>query len=112
MHITFAPMRRDDQLTLSVAGACLTLNGVGLDFSDIPEGGRRRQAETGCDWLASDVERRDGVLYVTVILPHGARAPQQTLFPTPVTVTQDGMVTLPPYALPEPEADPAFDPGA
>jgi hypothetical protein len=43
------------------------------------------------------VERIDGELYLTMILPHGPAAPTETLFPATVIAT-DGPVPLPPYA--------------
>tara|TARA_R110002096_G_scaffold136122_14_gene288493 strand:- start:3739 stop:4068 length:330 start_codon:yes stop_codon:yes gene_type:complete len=101
MKITLSPMRRDDQLTLSKSGDTLTINGDVFDFSAIPEGATLPRAAVDCDWLASDVERIDGVLYLTLILPHGARAPVETRFPAVLDLTTDGPVTLPAYDIPE-----------
>ena len=101
MFITLTPMRRDDSLTLHRAGDVLTVNGQVFDFSALPEGGLLPQAAVACDWLASDVERRDGVLHLTLILPHGpmaALAPpgaQALLFPAPLLLVEDGPVALP-----------------
>lgn len=97
MKITFSPMRRDDTLTLSKSGDTLTVNGEAFDFSDLPDGARLPCEEVGCDWLASDVERVEGVLRLTLVLPHGPQAPQERLFPAPLTLTEDGPVALPPY---------------
>lgn len=107
MLITLSPMRRDDRLSLHRAGDVLTVNGRMHDFSALPEGGTLPQAETGCDWLVSDVTRQEGVLRLTLILPHGARPPADTLFPAPILLTADGAVDLPasdsPPLPPEPE---------
>ncbi|SPF81793.1 hypothetical protein [Pseudoprimorskyibacter insulae] len=100
MHLSFTPMRRDDALTLTCEGETLYFNGVALDLSAIADGACLAASDLGCDWLAGDVCRTGGALHVSVILPHGARAPQQTLFPAPVTVVADGPVPLPPYDLP------------
>lgn len=97
MHLILHPMRRDDRLTASVAGDTLILNGVALDFAPLPPGARLPRAAIGCDWIAGDVTRSaEGVLTVPLILPHGASAPPETLFPAPLEAG-DGPVTLPPY---------------
>lgn len=95
MQITLTPMRRDDRLTLHRAGDVLTVNGTDYDFSALPEGGLLPRAAVACDWLASDVTRLDGVLHLTLILPHGAGAPEAALFPAPVLALDDGPITLP-----------------
>lgn len=97
MLITLTPMRRDDRLTLSRAGDILTINGTGYDFAPLPEGAILPREAVDCAWLASDVTRRNGVLHLTLILPHGARAPQVTLFPAPLALTADGPAELPPH---------------
>lgn len=103
MQINLTPMRRDDALALNRAGDVLTINGVAHDFSPLPDGGLLPQAAVGCDWIVSDVTREDGVICLTLILPHGPipwPAPPQAnavLFPDPIHVTVDGPVALPSY---------------
>jgi len=97
MQITLTPQRRDDRLSLSREGDVLILNGEAFDFAAIPEGGTLPRDAVACDWLASDVTRQDGVLHLTLILPHGVDAPHETLFPAPITLTGDGPVALPAY---------------
>ncbi|PKP68238.1 MAG: hypothetical protein CVT83_05940 [Alphaproteobacteria bacterium HGW-Alphaproteobacteria-5] len=97
MQITLSPMRRDDRLSLARSGDVLTINGVDFDFAAIPEGGTLPREEVASDWLASDVTRLGGVLQLVLILPHGAAAPPETLFPAPLTLTADGPVQLPPW---------------
>lgn len=82
MLITFTPMRRDDRLTLHRTGDVLTLNGDSYDFSPLPEGAVLPRDAVDCDWLASDVTRKDGHLHLRLILPHGADAPPETRFPS------------------------------
>ena len=101
MHIRFSPMRRDDRLALFVAGDVLTINGEAFDFSGVPDGATLPRGAVACAWLASDVERIDGEIRLTLILPHGPNAPRETLFPDPVQV-DDGEVPMPPYAREEP----------
>ena len=104
MHITLTPQRRDDRLTLSRTGDILTINREDFDFSGVPEGATLPRQAVACDWLASDVERIGGVLHLMLILPHGAPAPQETLFPEPIIDPADGRITLPAYRIEESEA--------
>lgn len=83
MQISFTPQRSDAPLAIDRSGDVLTINGERFDFSDIPEGGTCPREAVACDWLASDVVRMGGVIRLTLILPHGPDAPQETLFPGP-----------------------------
>ncbi|ARE84935.1 hypothetical protein KZZ08_17145 [Roseovarius mucosus] len=105
MQITLSPTRRDTPLTLSRTGDALTLNGEVLDFTPLPEGATLPREAIASDWFAGPVERVGGTLRLTLVLPHGANAPQETLFPAPLTLTGNGPVTLPPYELETPDAD-------
>jgi len=87
-------------LTLTQLGDTLTINGEPYDFSGIPEGATLPREAVNCPSLASDVARQNGELELTLILPHGANPPAETLFPAPVIVTQDGSVAVPPYDAP------------
>jgi hypothetical protein len=97
MIIKLSPQRRDDRLTVTRLGDTLTIDDQVFDFSGIPDGGLLPRDAVECKWLASDVERVDNRLRLTLILPHGANAPHDTRFPLPVEVTEDGPVALPPY---------------
>ena len=95
MHISFSPMRRDDTLEVSKTGDVLTINGATYDFSPLPDGGMLPREAVDCEWLASDVERIDGEIHLTLILPHGPNPPPEAAFPDPITVSTDGPITLP-----------------
>lgn len=97
MNITLSPIRADAALTLHRAGDVLTINGEAFDLSGIPEGATLPRTAVACDWLASDIVRTDGVLHLSLFLPHGANAPEETRFPVPLVVTANGPVTLPPH---------------
>jgi hypothetical protein len=97
MHITLSPARMESPLTLSKSGDVLTINGEVFDFTPIPEGATLPRDAVDCDWLASDVTREGGDLHLTLILPHGAAAPVETLFPDPISDPADGPIPLPPY---------------
>lgn len=90
--ITLSPMRRDDALVVSVAGDVLVLNGEAIDLATYTA-----DPEVPHDWIFGQPDQNGGVWHVTLILSHGADAPEETRFPQPITVTADGPVTLPPY---------------
>lgn len=105
MQITLTPIRHDTPLTAARKGDVLVLNGTSCNLA---------KGQT-CDWIVGTPEKVDGVWQVTLILPHGARAPEDTLFPAPIGMAKDGPVPLPPYDAPEtvddaPEPDPEGDP--
>lgn len=97
MQITLLPMRHDQVLVAQRSGDVLVLNGRTLDFGPLPEGAVLPQDAIECPWIASDVTRVGGRLQLALILPHGPAAPEQSLFPAPVTVLADGPIALPPY---------------
>ena len=105
MKLTFSPVRTDAVLAVSVKGDVLTLNGQELDFSSLKPGSRMAAETVACPWISGVVSRdAAGKLTVPLILPHGANAPSETLFPAPIE-TVDGPVVLPP-----PGAEPEFNP--
>lgn len=97
MHIKFSPQRRDDTYSATINNDIITIDGIDYDFSPLPEGATLPQSAVDCPWLASDVERINGEIHLTLLLPHGANAPESTRFPAPITVTTDGPIDLPIY---------------
>lgn len=95
MRIFFSPQRRDDALTLVRSGDTLVVNGDAVDLSVVPDGTTLPASAIDNDWIVGKVERIDGVLHVTVLLPHAANPPQAVAFPEPITVTQDGPIEMP-----------------
>jgi hypothetical protein len=67
MRLTFIPQWGRPEPVMSVAGDVLTINGAAFDFGALPDGATLPRAAVDCDWLASDVERIDGVVQATVI---------------------------------------------
>jgi len=104
MFISFSPFRSDAALTLSRQGDVLTIDGADLDFGPLPEGAVLPREAVPCDWLASEVRRIDGVIHLTLILPHGPipwPAPPESrvvTHPEPILVTTDGPILLPSYS--------------
>lgn len=94
-NLTLSPQVRLDTLAVHVTGDVLTLDGVALDFSQLPEGATLPRAAISSPWIAGDVQRIDGVLQVSLLLPITADASDAARFPQPITVTQDGPVELP-----------------
>ena len=97
MQVILSPIRAETPLTLHRAGDVLTVNGEVFDFSGIPEGATLPREAVSGDWLASDITRQGGSLQMTILLPHGANAPEETRHPAPLVLTTNGPVTLPPY---------------
>ena len=97
MQIILSPIRAETPLTLHRAGDVLTVNGEVFDLSGIPEGATLPREAVSGDWLASDITRIGGSLQMTILLPHGANAPEETRHPAPLVLTTSGPVTLPPY---------------
>ena len=92
MILDFSPIRSDADLSLGVAGDVLIVNGEAYSFSDIPEGARLPAEAVSGTWLASDVTRKNGVLCLSVFLPHGPFASEERRFPQPVTVSYGALV--------------------
>lgn len=95
MIITLSPIRSDARLTLERDGSALVINGVTHDFAGLAEGETMTPAE--CPALAGDATRTGGILQIPLLLPHGANAPAETLFPAAIIDPADGPVDLPPY---------------
>tara|TARA_R110002020_G_scaffold304014_1_gene519773 strand:- start:1450 stop:1776 length:327 start_codon:yes stop_codon:yes gene_type:complete len=100
-NITFSPLSGDTPMTLEKQGGALIVNGEAFDFGFLADGDTLPHSAVSGDWLASDVTRTDGDLHLTVRLPHGPNAPEETRFPAPITATQDGPIALPPYDAPQ-----------
>lgn len=99
MKLIFSPIRTEARLEVSVSGDVLVLNGEAFDFAPLPMGAVLPCAAVGSEWISGDIARaEDGTLTVPLLLPHGALAPEETLFPQPMDAT-DGPVPLPPYAV-------------
>jgi hypothetical protein len=101
MEIQFTPVRDDQRLALETAGDVLIINGERFDFSELPEGSELPAQAISSRWFVGPVTRRDGELSVSLLLPHGAHAHPEALYPKPITTSSDGAVQLPAYSLTE-----------
>lgn len=97
MKINISPQRRDDTVNISKAGDMLTINGTEYDFSAIPDGATLPDAQkaTGCDFLIGSIERKNGDLELTLLLPNAAGASEAARFPQPIINPPDGPMELP-----------------
>lgn len=95
MLINLSPVRSDEQLSISVSGDALLINGMVFDFAPLPEGAVLAAKAIASRWIAEDVTRVDGLIRITVMLPHGEDASEAARFPQPITVINDGPVELP-----------------
>ncbi|WP_440410599.1 hypothetical protein [Neorhizobium petrolearium] len=95
MQISFSPMRRDDELAVSKSGDVITINGEAFDFSGLPDGATIPPGEVPCDWIIGSVQRIDGDLTLTLILPHGAYPSAAVAFPAPLINPPDGPLAIP-----------------
>lgn len=95
MKINLSPQRRDDTLIVIKENDTLTIDGVDYDFSVIPDGATLPKDAIDCKWIVSDVERINGELEFTLLLPHGAEASEAARFPVPIINPADGILELP-----------------
>lgn len=97
MKIYLSPVRMDEVLTVDREGDLLYINGEVVDFGSLIEGASLPALAIESKWFVGQVDRINGELHLTLILPHGRNAPYSTRFPEPITVTENGPVALPIY---------------
>ena len=95
MTFYLRPQERVDTLSITKTDDVLIINGTKFDFSQIPDGGLLPRDAVDCEWIVSDVERVDGELVLTLLMPHGANASEAARFPEPLTNVPDGEVEFP-----------------
>lgn len=104
MRISFSPQRRDDQLVLEKSlGDRLRINGELFNFNPLAEGDAIPAGAIPSDWIVGPVERVDGEVCLTVILPHGPNPSAGVAFPEAIIVAEDGPITIPHDPAPQPE---------
>ena len=95
MLINLSPTRSDKILSISKSGDILTINGVPYDFSQLPNGATLPREAINCEFIVSDVNRVNGEIELTILLPHSANASHEARFPEPINMTTNGQVVLP-----------------
>ncbi|WP_341796151.1 MULTISPECIES: tail fiber assembly protein [unclassified Pseudomonas] len=87
-------------LTIYKQGDSLTINGLTLDFTQMPDGATLPSEATRCTWIIAPIERISGDLVIVLQLPIPIDATQEACFPRDIVSPADGLI-----ALPIPEAD-------
>ncbi|MBC3375813.1 hypothetical protein HU762_17825 [Pseudomonas sp. SWRI92] len=95
MKIVLSPQRREDTLEVIKTGDILTLNGEEFDLSSIGEGDTLPQSAIDSPWFVGPVDRVDGELVLTLLLPNPWNYSQEQAFPVPLENVPDGPVVLP-----------------
>lgn len=95
MKIILSPQRRDDTLEVIKNGDVLTVNGEVFDLSPVGEGDTLPREAIDSIWFAGPVDRINGELVLTLMLPNPWNYSQEQAFPAPLENVPDGPVTLP-----------------
>jgi len=95
MKLILSPIASDYTLTVVKQGDTLTINGTEYDFADLPDGGTLPADAVDCEFVIGSVDRVDGELELTLLLPHGPNASEAARFPQPIIDPADGEVELP-----------------
>jgi len=95
MRITLSPQVRGDTLNVVRHGDALTINGRVFDFSPLPDGATLPAEAIDCEYIAGPVERVDGQLRLTLLLPITSNASEAARFPEPIIDPADGPLELP-----------------
>jgi len=95
MKLNLSPQRRDDKLTVIKQGEILTINGIEYDFADLPDGGTLPAEAVDSEFVIGSVDRVNGELELTLLLPHGPDASEAARFPQSIIYPAGGEVELP-----------------
>ena len=88
--------RMESELSASVDGDVLVLNGVSFDFSVLQDGDLLPKEAISSRWIGpGGVERIGGEVSVHLIVPYGRNAPEETYDPPATLEVSDGPVPLP-----------------
>lgn len=95
MLIKLSPQVSEKNLVVSKKGDTLTINGVSLNFSQLPEGGILPSSAIDSDFVVGDVTRVDGDLKLTLLIPISMDATEEATFPSPLVNPPDGKIKFP-----------------
>lgn len=76
-------------------GDLFTVNGEAFDFSSLPDGATLPADAVDSEYFVGDVERVNGDLQFTLLLPIGEHASKAACFPDPIVNPPEGTVDLP-----------------
>lgn len=100
MIIKLSPKRRDDRLEVIKSGNVLNVNGEDFNFSQIGEGDTLPRSAIQSEWFAGDVEKLNGEITLTLLLPNPWNYSPEQAFPADLVSVPDGIVVFP-QPLPE-----------
>lgn len=100
MKINLVPQHRDDTLAVSRLGDVLLINRESFDFSPLGEGDTLPSSAISSPWFAGPVDRVNGELELTLLLPLPVNFSPEQAFPVPLIIASDGDVHFP-QSLPE-----------
>lgn len=103
MRINLSPQRRDDTLEVIRSGDVLTVNGEPFDFSLMADGDTLPATAIASGWFCGSVEKQNGELELTLLLPLPVNFSQAQAFPVPLLNVPDGPVAFP---APLPDVEP------
>ena len=95
MKIKLSPQRSNNFIFVFKQGDVLTINGTEYHFADLPDGGTLPADAVDSEFVISSVDRVNGELELTLLLPHGPNASEAARFPQPIIDPADGEVELP-----------------
>lgn len=112
MIINLSPVYSDNipELTASVSGSILTINGEAFDFGILGPGHMLPAAAISSPHFAGSVVRHDsGELEVTLLFMHPSNASENMRFPVPITIGE-GVVPFPINTTPVEQEEPVEEP--
>jgi hypothetical protein len=94
MKIYLSSIRGESTITVSKQADALTINGIAYDFTNIPEGATLPASAVDCEFIIDNIERTNGELHITLMMPHGPDASEAVRFPAPLINPPDGVLEL------------------
>lgn len=95
MKIILSPQRREDTLKIVKQGATLFINDEAFSFSRMGDGDTLPREAIKSEWFAGPVEKLNGELIVTLVMPNPWNYSHDQAFPEPISDVPDGVVDLP-----------------
>lgn len=95
MKINLSPQRRDNTLAAARSGDTLIVNGEIFDFSPMADGDTLPASAISSEWFCGEVEKSNGELELTLLLPLPVNFSLAQAFPLPLLDVQDGQVLFP-----------------
>ena len=99
MKLKLSPQRSDNEVTYSLNGETLTINGAAIDLSGDWVKLEADDEDSGLEptgyLLSGERDPATGEVTLTVRAPHAANAPESETFPEPITLADGESVTFP-----------------